>query len=97
MAEAILSVSMDEMLMHSFEALCNDFGMSPSTAMNVFAKAVVRERKIPFDIKSDNYPVTLEGAKKAFYSLREEASNLPEITLDEINKEIAETRAERKK
>ena len=33
-----------------FDLLCSDFGMSMSTAITVFAKAVVRERKIPFEI-----------------------------------------------
>ena len=95
MAETILSISMDEMLKNKFEALCNDFGMSASTAMNVFAKAVVRERKIPFDIKSSD--ITREDGLKAFYALREEAkrNGLQDMTLEEINAEITAARNER--
>ena len=36
------------------------FGMTTSTAINVFAKAVVRERKIPFEIVSPEPEITRE-------------------------------------
>ena len=50
MAQATFSVRMDDNLKREFDLLCSDFGMSMSTAITVFAKAVVRERKIPFEI-----------------------------------------------
>ena len=34
--------------------------------------------------------------RKSFYSLREEAANLPEMSLDDINAEISAARSERK-
>ena len=52
MAQATFSVRMDDRLKKDFENLCSDFGMSMSTAITVFAKAVVRERKIPFEISA---------------------------------------------
>jgi DNA-damage-inducible protein J len=50
MAQAILSVRMDENLKKTFDSLCNEFGMNTTTAITVFAKAVVQQRKIPFEI-----------------------------------------------
>ncbi|GHV56869.1 hypothetical protein AGMMS49579_21940 [Spirochaetia bacterium] len=50
MAQSILSVRMDESLKRQFDTLCDEFGMNTSTAVTVFAKTVVRERKIPFEI-----------------------------------------------
>ena len=50
MAQATFSVRMDDGLKKQFDMLCSDFGMSVSTAITVFAKAVVRERRIPFAI-----------------------------------------------
>lgn len=44
------SVRMEENLKAQFETLCNEFGMNMSVAFNVFARAVVRERRIPFEI-----------------------------------------------
>ena len=40
--------------------------------------------------------VAREDAKSAFYELRRQASNVQEMTIDEINAEIAAVRAERK-
>ena len=52
MPQATFSVRMEDGLMKEFDNLCADFGMSMSTAITVFAKAVVRERKIPFEISA---------------------------------------------
>ena len=40
-------------------------------------------------------PVTREKAAQAFHELRRQAADVPEMTLDEINEEIAAARAER--
>ena len=92
MAQATFSIRMDESLKKQFDSLCSDFGMTASTAINVFARAVVRERKIPFEISSPKQEITKESALKAFSALREQAQkNFPEgLSLDEINKEISE-------
>ena len=52
MAQATFSVRMEDELKEDFNKLCSDFGMSMSTAITVFAKAVVRERRIPFEISA---------------------------------------------
>lgn len=44
MAQATFSVRMDETLKKQFDYLCQDFGMTATTAINIFARAVVRER-----------------------------------------------------
>jgi len=54
MAQATFSVRMDDSLKKDFDRMCSDFGMSMSTAITVFAKAVVRERKIPFEISASD-------------------------------------------
>ena len=48
MAQTTFSIRMDCDLKTEFDKLCEEFGMSMSTAINVFARAVVRERRIPF-------------------------------------------------
>lgn len=47
-----MTISIDEDLKHDFSAVCKEIGMSPSTAFGVFAKAVVREKKIPFELSA---------------------------------------------
>lgn len=53
MNQAAVSVRMDSQLKNEFSLICQDFGLPVSTAITLFAKAVVREHRIPFEIKSD--------------------------------------------
>lgn len=54
MAQKTLNIRVDEKLKKQAENLFEDFGMNTSTAINVFLKAVVRQRRIPFDIVADD-------------------------------------------
>ena len=45
-----VNIRIDEELKKQVEILFSDFGMNMTTAFTIFAKAVVRERKIPFAI-----------------------------------------------
>lgn len=94
MPQATFSVRMDEGLKKQFDALCTDFGMSASTAINVFARAVVRERRIPFEIVSPEPESARDKAMAAFRSLRAQAQeNFPQgMSLEEINEEIRKAR-----
>ena len=98
MAQATFSVRMDETLKKQFDGLCKEFGMNASTAINIFARTVVRQRRIPFDIASPESEITREGAMQAFTALRAQARNngVADMTLDEINKEISLARMETK-
>ena len=42
MQQATFSVRMDANLKKQFDSLCQDFGMNTSTAINIFARAVVK-------------------------------------------------------
>lgn len=94
MAQATFSVRMDETLKEQFDQLCADFGMNMTTAINVFARAVVREQKIPFEIASSTTRLTREQAKQAFTDLRVQANkDFPQgMPLEEINDEIRAAR-----
>ncbi len=96
MAQATFSVRMDEVLKKQFDGLCKEFGMNASTAINVFARAVVRQRRIPFEISSPESEISREGAMQAFTALRTQAQNngVADMSLDDINKEISLARME---
>ena len=96
MAQASFSVRMDEALKKQFDVLCQEFGMNASTAINVFARAVVRQRRIPFEISSPETDITREGAMQAFMALRAQAkeNGISDMSLDDINKEISLARVE---
>ena len=92
MAQATFSIRMDEGLKRQFDSLCAEFGMNATTAFNIFARAVVREKKIPFEIKSTSN--TLADGRNAFMELRSEAKEhgIQDMTLEEINQEIRAAR-----
>lgn len=93
MAQATFSVRMDETLKRQFDTLCADFGMNATTAFNIFARAVVRERKIPFAIQASE-EITRASGMQAFLELRNEAkkNGIQDLTLEEINEEIQQAR-----
>ena len=55
MATTSVTIRMDENLKKQAETLFDEMGLNMTTAITVFAKAVVRQRKIPFEISSDPF------------------------------------------
>lgn len=92
MAQATFSIRMDETLKEQFDLLCNEFGMNMTTAINVFARTVVRQRKIPFEIAAPE--ITREGALQVFTELRNQSKiNFPSgMSIEEIDDEIRRAR-----
>ena len=97
MAQVSMTVRMDSGIKAAFDKLCAQFGMSANAAMNIFANAVVMQRRIPFEIKAAPEQKSMSSALEAFHALRTEAqeNGLQEMTLDEINEEIRLAREER--
>ena len=46
---------MDETLKKDMEEVCGEIGITLSTAFTVYAKAIVRERRIPFELTADPF------------------------------------------
>lgn len=96
MAAATMTVRLDSQIKKQFDALCQQFGMSSNTAINVFVNQVVRSRSIPFTVTVDttDKDIVRERALAAFERQREKAERgeTPDLTLDEINEEIRKAR-----
>ena len=90
MTQTAMTIRMDNDLKVQFDALCNEFGMSTNTAFNIFARTVVRKRKIPFEIEAPVKEDKISKGKAAFEEIRAmvERGEIPSMTLDEINEEI---------
>lgn len=95
MAQVSMTVRMDSALKESFDSLCSEFGMSANTAMNIFAKAVVQRREIPFKIEAPKPNAKSDDGWDAFKEIRKmtEAGELPDMSRNEINEEIRRYRA----
>jgi len=55
MAMTSINVRVDEQDKQWFDSFCNDMGMTISTAINMFIKAVQRDEKIPFELARDPF------------------------------------------
>ena len=93
MAQSAVTVRMDSEMKTQFDALCEQFGMSANTAFNIFVKAVIRSRSIPFAIKVSPSASDLFMQQRSTAELSQE----PELSLDEINEEIRAAREEIRK
>ena len=58
MAQTLVNFRMDEELKKSMESICQELGINMTTAFTIFAKAVVREREIPFKLSAEPKDMT---------------------------------------
>lgn len=97
MAQANFNINMDENLKRQFDALCADFGLNASAAINIFAETAVREKRIPVNLSLAKSNITRNNALMAFSHLRDSAreNGLQDLPLAAINEEIWRVRNER--
>ena len=99
MAQTAMTVRMDNQQKAQFDKLCEQFGMSANTAINIFVKAVIRSKSIPFSIQAKNEEedeVTAK-AKAACQDMWDTArENNIDMSRDEIKEEIRDARRLRK-
>lgn len=50
MAQSNVNIRIDENDKRLFDEICDQLGMTMSTAFNIFAKAVIRQGGIPFEL-----------------------------------------------
>ena len=55
MSQSLISIRMDDQLKREFDAVCNELGMSMTTAFTIFAKKMSREKRIPFEVSVDPF------------------------------------------
>ncbi|HCA04515.1 MAG TPA: type II toxin-antitoxin system antitoxin, RelB/DinJ family [Ruminococcaceae bacterium] len=67
MAQTNVNIRMDESTKKAFDAFCSEVGLSVSSVFNMFAKKVVREQRIPFEITAD---IPNDETKRAIENVR---------------------------
>lgn len=55
MAQTTISVRMDDNLKKNFDSICNELGLSMTTAITMLAKKMTREKRLPFDVSIDPF------------------------------------------
>lgn len=96
MAEQVLiQFRADKALKQDVADIYEQLGMDLPTAFRMFMKKSKQVRGLPFEAILPESNVR-DDFRTAFNALREEASDMPEMTLEEINAEISAARADRK-
>lgn len=91
-----LQIRLDENLKKEATELYESLGMDLSTAVRVFLKKSIIEKGIPFKVVDDDVGRNALMAIREMQKAAEEAG-ISEMTLDEINEIIRETREMKKK
>ena len=55
MAQTLVNVRMDEEVKRSMEETCKELGITMSTAFNIFARKMSREKRIPLEVSIDPF------------------------------------------
>ena len=96
-----VTIRVDEETKREFDAFCENVGMNITTALNMYMKAVLRTRQLPFsitDAKPSKQVNARELLKQAFKAAQEESvkNGTDKMTMEEIDAEIAANRRERR-
>jgi len=92
-----LSIRIDRDLKYEADQVFNALGMNLTTAITVFVKQAVRQRKIPFEIALD-MDVSRRDAMAASERIWQNSvkNGTDKMSMEEIDAEILAARAERK-
>lgn len=87
MAQTMINFRMDAEEKNSFEDVCGQLGLTITTAFKMFAKKVVRERRIPFDLSLDPFysESNMEHLKKIIDDVDSGRAKLTEHELIEVD------------
>lgn len=98
MAEQVLiQFRADKALKQEVTEIYERLGMDLPTAFRMFMAKSKMVKGLPFEAALPEKTITRTEARNAFYELRQQAANLPDMSLDEIDAEISAVRTERKR
>lgn len=94
--QVVVQARVDKALKQEVTEIYEALGMDLPTAIRMFFVRSKMVRGIPFETTLPENVITRKEAMDALNDLFEQAKGVPEMSLDEINAEIAEVRAARK-
>ena len=82
---AQISLRIDEDVKKNAEQVCDDIGISMSTAITIYLKKLGRERRIPFEVSA--YPFysdeNMKRLKKSVAQMESTGGTIHEVNLDD--------------
>ena len=80
-----VSVRMDENLKRDFDEICNELGLSMTTAITMLAKKMTREQRLPFELSVDPFYSEQNPARlrKSIAEMEATGGTIHEVDLDD--------------
>ena len=85
MAQTTLSVRMDDSLKSDFDKVCNELGLSMTTAITMLAKKMTREKRLPFEVSADPFysEENLARLRRSIAQMESTGGTVHEVNLDD--------------
>ena len=85
MAQTTLSVRMDDSLKSDFDKVCNELGLSMTTAITMLAKKMTREKRLPFEVSVDPFysEENLARLRRSIAQMEFTGGTVHEVNLDD--------------
>jgi DNA-damage-inducible protein J len=99
-ASTNITIRMDRETKRDFETFCDNVGINLTTAFNMFVKATLRTRTLPFTVSDlDSKKQTRKDFLRNIEAMQEQSvmNGTNNMTMDEINDIIAEVRNENRR
>ena len=90
MPDTTVTIRVDDDIKRRFEEFCTDVGMNMSVAVNLFIRASLRERRIPFPIEASTTPYGLTLLRE----MRAEAEERGFMSDEDIEVEIQSAKSD---
>ena len=89
-----VTVRLDEDTKREFDVFCENVGINVTTAFNMFIRAVLRNRELPFPVTDKAKTIDDGSLMSAFREAQEHAiaNGTAGLSMDEINEIIQECR-----
>jgi DNA-damage-inducible protein J len=93
-----VTVRVDEETKRDFDSFCDNVGINITTAFNMFIKATLRTRQLPFIVTDIEAQQARQDVQKAFSEAQKQSvmNGTDKMTMKEINAEIAAYRQEKR-
>lgn len=85
MAQTTVSVRMDGALKRDFDEVCNELGLSMTTAITMLAKKMTREKRLPFEVSVDPFysDENMARLRKSIAQMESTGGTIHEVNLDD--------------
>lgn len=84
---AQISLRIDDDVKRAAEKVCEEIGISMSTAINVYLKKLGREKRIPFELTAESDPfysaVNMDRLRKSIAQMEATGGTVREVNLDD--------------